>query len=156
MAGRLATAWGIGGVLLLLAEALYRLVPRALEALAMDLSAAHWIALCPWLVFMGYAEGWRGFHLKFSPMVVERAFGLREAPTGVRGLLAPAYAMSLFDAPRRAMIVSWCLVVGVAALVIAVHFVPQPWRGIIDAGVVVGLTVGSVSIAVHTTRALRG
>lgn len=156
MAGTLATAWGIGGVLLLLAQALYRLVPRALEALAMELSAPQWIVLAVWLAFMGYAEGWRGFHQRFSPKVVERAFTLREAPTPLRGLLAPAYAMALFGAPRRAMIVSWSLLVGIVALVILVRFVPQPWRGIVDAGVVLGLTIGSVSIAFHTARALRG
>jgi len=156
MAGRLATAWGIGGVLLLLGDAVYRLAPRALEALAMELTALHWGALAGWVVFMAYAEGWRGFHRRFSPRVVERSFGLGREPTVLRGLLAPAYAMSLFAAPRRSMIVSWSVLVGVVALVVLVRFVPQPWRGIIDAGVVVGLSIGCASIVVHTARALRG
>lgn len=155
VASRVAAAWGIGGVLLLLVDAVARLAPRALEALRMELSVVQWGALAVWLVFMAYVEGWRGFHLKLAPRVVERAADLRDEPTALRGLLAPLYCMSLFAAPRREMAVSWGLVVGIVALVLVVRFLPQPWRGIVDAGVVVGLSIGAGSILAHAVRAAR-
>lgn len=44
------------------------------------------------------------------------------------------------------MIVSWSVTIGVAAIVAAVKRLPYPWRNIVDAGVVIGLTWGSISI----------
>ena len=137
----MVVAWGVGGVLALLANAIVRLSPIAAEALTMELGALHWAALAGWVVFMGYAEGWRGFHRRFSPRVVARAFHLgRRRPLG-SALLAPEFYMSLF--------------VGISALVVLVRMTPQPWRGIVDAGVVIGLGVGSLSIGWHVLRSLR-
>jgi ascorbate-specific PTS system EIIC-type component UlaA len=45
------------------------------------------------------------------------------------------------------------LTVGIVTLVLAVRRIAQPWRGIIDLGVVLGLTWGIVSIAVFTYMA---
>ena len=42
----------------------------------------------------------------------------------------------------------------IVSLVIAVRWLEQPWRGIVDAGVVVGLSWGLVSMAAFTLRAL--
>ena len=64
----------------------------------------------------------------------------------VIALLAPAFAMGWFYATRRRLLVSWILTVGIVTLVLIVHGMAQPWRGIVDAGVVVGLTWGMVSI----------
>jgi hypothetical protein len=35
-----------------------------------------------------------------------------------------------------------------------VRLLPQPWRGIVDAGVVVGLTWGTISLVVFCIQAL--
>lgn len=154
--GLLAFGWGVLGVLVLLGQAVVRLAPQASEAFSMELGVTHWVLLAAWLPFMAYAEGWRGFHQRFSPRVVARAVKLAAKPTALRLLLAPAYCMSLLDAPRRRMIVSWTLVIGIVGLVLVVRQLGQPWRGLIDAGVVVGLGIGAASIAYHALRALRG
>ncbi|MYA76383.1 MAG: hypothetical protein F4Y17_01955 [Gemmatimonadetes bacterium] len=39
-------------------------------------------------------------------------------------------------------------------LIFLIRYLPQPWRGIVDAGVVVGLTWGLVSMAVYGIRML--
>ena len=44
----------------------------------------------------------------------------------------------------------------VVGFVVLLRFTPQPWRGIVDAGVVVGLSWGVVTILVYWTRAARG
>ena len=54
--------------------------------------------------------------------------------------------MGLFHATKKRMIVSWSVTIGVAIIVAAVKRLPYPWRNIIDAGVVFGLSWGSISI----------
>lgn len=153
--GWIAASWGLLGVLALLGQALFRLTPRAVEAVSMGLEIHHWAVLAAWVAFMAHAEGWRGFHLRFSPRVVARALTLRDAPLWHR-VLAPAYCMSLFHATRKGRIVAWCVVVAITLLVAVVSRFDQPWRGIVDAGVVVGLGIGALSIVWHAVRAAAG
>jgi hypothetical protein len=61
--------------------------------------------------------------------------------------------MGLFHATKKRKIVSWSVSIGVAAIVAAVKRLPYPWRNIIDAGVVAGLTWGSLSIVVMYAKA---
>jgi hypothetical protein len=155
-AGRaLVLLWGIGGVLALLAQATLRLTPYAVEALTGQMVAWHWIACIGWVAFMLWSEGYRGFHKRFSPRVVSRAFHLARHPSPLHVILAPAYCMSLLHATRRARIVAWSVLIGVIGLVVLVRLAPQPWRGIVDAGVVLGLTMGAASIVLHLYWALR-
>lgn len=61
--------------------------------------------------------------------------------------------MGLLHATRKRQIVSWSVSLGVAGIVAAVKQLPYPWRNIVDAGVVVGLSWGSASILVLYIRA---
>jgi len=154
--GRVAFAWGIAGVLLLLGQALLRLIPLAWGAVTSDLSTLQWAVLAVWVVVMAHAEGYRGFHLRFSPRVVARALWLADNARPGLAVAAPVFCMSLFGASKKGMLVSRLLVVGIFGLVMAVRTLPQPWRGIIDAGVVAGLGIGTASILWHVARALGG
>lgn len=150
-------SWGVLGVALLLCRALYQLTPLALEPIvSSSLGPPHWLLLVAWVGFNAYAEGYVGFHQKFSPRVVGRALDLGRNPTLLRVLLAPPYCIGLFHAPRKTMITSWTLVLVIAAVVFGVRHLPQPWRGIIDAGVVVGLGIGLVSLVARFFIALVG
>ncbi len=151
-----APAWGVAGVVALLAQAIMRLAPRALEALQSPLSPLHWVVLGAWLIFMARAEGWRGFHLRFCPRVIARALTLRVPAAAWHAVLAPIYCLALVHADRRTRVVSWAVLLGITALVVVVSRMEQPWRGIIDAGVVVGLAIGIVSLFWHGARAIRG
>jgi hypothetical protein len=103
-----------------------------------------YIVTCLWFA---YVEGYKGFQLKFSPLVVKRSFTLDLGKSAFHHiLLAPFYSMGLFHATRKRVAVSWGVTLGVAAIVAAVKRLPYPWRNIVDAGVVVGLTWGSLSI----------
>lgn len=55
--------------------------------------------------------------------------------------------MGLFHATKKRMTVSWGVTLGVAGIVAAVKRLPYPWRNIVDAGVLVGLTWGSLAVA---------
>ena len=64
--------------------------------------------------------------------------------------------MGLFHATKKRMIISWSVTVGVAGIVAAVKRLPYPWRNIVDAGVVAGLSWGCISIFVQYIKALVG
>jgi hypothetical protein len=147
--------WGVFGVVAILVRAIVALTPIALEPIERgQLDAFGWALYVSWVVINGYAEGYRGFQLAFSPRVVARAMHLAEHPTWWRVVLAAPYCMALFDASKRKLIGAWALLAGITALVISVRMLPQPWRGIVDGGVVVGLAWGTLSLVAIFARAL--
>lgn len=151
----LGFAWGIIGVLFMLLFAIVRLAPIALELSTLSLSALHWAALVFSVVYMAYAEGYKGFHRGFSPRVVQRANYLRDNPRWQHVLLAPAFCMGYIYATRRRQILSIGLTLLVMGFVVIAKQLPQPWRGILDAGVVTGLTLGILSILYFLVNSLR-
>ena len=154
--GLIGAVWGVLGLSLLFGSALYRLFPYAQELCGMAFGWIHWIALVVSLVFMGYAEGYKGFHLKFSPRVAARALYIKRNPTINRVLFAPFFCMGYFHATRRRKIVSYCLTAMIIGLIVLVRKLDQPWRGIVDAGVLFGLGGGLVSIWIFTFKAFFG
>lgn len=152
--GQLAALWGIGGFFLLLGYAVYRLAPVALQALSSDLAWYHWLVFIVNLGLMAYFEGYRGFQRGYSPRLVARACYLLQHPTPLKTLLAPLFCMGYFAAPHRRMISVWILTVVIITLVIIFRLLPQPWRGILDAGVVVGLSWGIVATLFFCKQAL--
>ena len=155
--GWIGSVWGVMGVVALLARAVVGLTPIALEpALDGSMTALHWTLYVAWIAANAYMEGYRGFQKSFSPRVVARAHHLGKHPTPLRVALAPVFCMAMFHAKKKNIIVAWCLFFGIVLLVILVRMLPQPWRGIVDAGVVVGLVWGTLSILVLYARCLMG
>lgn len=142
----LGFTWGIGGVLLLLAFAIFRLAPIALALGDFPLSLLHWGALVFSVVYMAYAEGYRGFYLGFAPRVVKRANYLRDNPNLGHVVLAPLFCMGYIYATRKRQLLSFAVTLMIICFVMIARALPQPWRGIVDAGVVVGLGIGIISI----------
>jgi len=154
---RAALYWGVGGVALLLLQAVFRLTPIAVEPLRRGgLSAAEVATYAVWVVVSLYSEGYRGFQKGFVPRVVGRAFYLARTPRPLMVALAPFFCMGLVHARRRRLIVSWSIVLLITAAVAFVRSLPYPWRGIVDGGVVAGLAYGLASLAVTFVRALNG
>jgi hypothetical protein len=138
--------WGISGVLLILILAIYRLTPMAIALKDIPLGILHWLSLIFSVFYMAYAEGYKGFHLSFAPRVVIRADYLSKNPKFAHTLLAPLFCMGYIHATRKRQFLSYGLTLMIIGFVIIVKSLPQPWRGILDAGVVVGLTIGCFSI----------
>lgn len=152
----IAVFWGIGGVIAIIAFAIYRLSPHAWESLtSYSLHPGQWLLAGVWCFFMIYSEGWKGFHKGFSPRVVARAHSLITHPDAMSSWLAPFFCLGLFRATKKRKIVAWSVFLGIITLVLLVRMVPQPWRGIIDLGVVAGLSIGILSILYHAILALR-
>jgi len=140
---KLVAAWGIAWVSLLLGQAIWRLGPLALEPWTEDLMTNGQKGIyIGWLIANAYLEGYRGFQLRFSPRVVSRAVYLGQNPRPLWVILALPFCMSLFHSSRRQMTVSWSFIAGLILLIWWVRSLPQPWRGIVDGGVVLGLLWG--------------
>ena len=118
----------------------------ALELENSSMSMVHWLTLAFSVIYMAYAEGYKGFHLGFAPRVVVRARYLANNPRPLHLLLAPLFCMGYIHATRRPQIVSFVLTTMIICFVLIARSMPQPWRGILDAGVVVGLSIGVLSI----------
>ena len=153
MLGYFAVIWGLGGICLLIGSAIVRLGGIGLETFAYSLSPIQWVALFACVVFMGFAEGYRGFQQAWSPRVAARLLFLSNNVTPVRLLLAPLFCMGFFDIVKRRMIVTYSLTSGILVMVLLVHQLEQPWRGIVDLGVITGLIWGLASLFVFTYQA---
>ena len=119
----------------------------ALELESSSMSLVHWFALVFSVIYMAYAEGYKGFHLAFAPRVVVRTRYLADNPRPLHVLLAPLFCMGYIYATRKRQILSFALTTMIICFVLIARSMPQPWRGIVDAGVVVGLGLGVLSIA---------
>ena len=106
----------------------------------------HWAALIFSVVFMAYTEGYKGFHHGFAPRVVIRANYLKDNPHIIHIILAPLFCMGYIHATRKRKVISIGLTLMIICFILVAPMLPQPWRGIIDAGVVVGLSIGIISI----------
>jgi hypothetical protein len=147
--------WGVGGVLLLLCFAIYRLAPLAMELEDSALTVFQWCALVFSVAYMAYAEGYKGFHLGFAPRVVKRADYLGNNPQLGHIILAPLFCMGYIYATRRRKMFSFGLTIMISCFILIARLLPQPWRGILDAGVVVGLTIGIFSILYFLLQIIR-
>lgn len=149
--------WGLSGVFFLLGGAITRLSPLVVDAFAdHSLSWYHWAFLLPWLGFMGYSEGYRGFQLGYSPRVVARALALRDTRHPGLVVAAPIVVLGYVYGTRKRVIVAWSVTLAVVGLVLIVRQLAQPWRGLVDLGVILGLAWGLLCVVWNILRVLRG
>ena len=155
LAGSIAAVWAVVGFSLILLDAIIRLAGIAAQSFDETLSFMHWAVLLLVVVTMAYAEGYRGFQKSFSPRTAARAYYVYRHPEPLAVLLAPLFAMGFFRATRGPLMFAWIGTALIVLLIIALQATPQPWRGIIDVGVVVGLSWGLVSFLVCVFRVFR-
>ena len=145
MIGTLGAIWAVLGLSLILGRAILSLTGYVLDLGQAEFAWFHWVLMALWIFFMVYTEGYRGFQLRFSPRCAARALYLKGHPSVMRVVLAPLFCMGFFHATRRRKIVSYTLTAMIIALVILVGKLDQPWRGIVDTGVVLGLGWGLIT-----------
>jgi hypothetical protein len=155
MLGRIGFIWGGIGVICLLMFSALRLSNIALEFLLYPAQLWHWAVLLVWVVFMAYSEGYKGFQQAFSPRVASRLLWLKQNPKGWLVVFAPLYAMGFIYASKKRALVSYTIIIMILVFVTIAVNLPQPWRPILDAGVVVGLLWGAIATAWHLVLAMR-
>jgi hypothetical protein len=149
LAGLLGVLWGAGGLAIVLLDAIARLSGIAMRAMDDGLSAFQWVSLVIVVVLMAYLEGYQGFQKSFSPRSAARTYYLYRNPDLLTVVFAPLFVMGFFRATRGPLLFAWvgtCLIV---LLIVILQLSAQPWRGIVDAGVVVGLSWGLGSFLVE-------
>ncbi|CAK9060744.1 unnamed protein product [Durusdinium trenchii] len=148
---QLVQAWGVVGVVAYLSYGVAKVVPIVLDGLGAITEPWQWGLLAVTLLFFAYVEGYRGFQLGFSPRVVSRAWVVSEeaeyAPVWHK-VLAPAFCIGYFHGSKKRVITSWAVTTVIFLVVIGVRQLDNPYRAIIDAGVIVGLMWGILSIIV--------
>ncbi|MDF7826795.1 hypothetical protein P4B35_22400 [Pontiellaceae bacterium B12227] len=151
--GNIGAIWGMVGLSMILIRGLFSVLPPALALQDYSFTAIHWVGLVISLIFMGYSEGYKGFQLKFSPRVAARALYLRANPTPARVIFAPLFCMGFFHATRKRKIIAYAVTTMVVLLIVGVRQLPQPWRGIVDVGVLFGLGWGLISVWIYSAKA---
>jgi hypothetical protein len=152
--GKAGALWGVGGILFIVGYAVVRLAHPSVEAFSHELRWFHWLLLMGNTAFVVYAKAYRGFQKGLSPRIAARARSLRDEPTSLRVALAPLFCLGYFQIARRRQISMIAITISMVALIFLVRLLGQPWRGIIDTGIVVGLTWGFATIAVYSAKAL--
>lgn len=153
LTGIIAAAWGVVGLSMLLGFATWRLTMNSIEALKMPLNWVHWVVAIIFFAFMVYSEGYKGFQKSFAPRFAVRTRHLLYNTTSVQLLLAPLFCMSYFHAPKRRIIATFTLTTAIIILISLFQFIPQPWRGLLDAGVAAGLVWGIIANALFCIKA---
>ena len=154
LVGQVGSVWGALGVVGILSFAIYRLAPKAVAGFELGLSPVQWLIAAIFTIFMVYSEGYRGFQVRFSPRTAARIRYLRDKPSVLRTLFAPLFSMGFFHATRRLKITAYGMSSAIVVFVLLAHRLDQPWRGIVDAGVVIGLTWGVATLIAYPVQAL--
>ncbi|MEO1327621.1 MAG: hypothetical protein AAFV47_13250 [Pseudomonadota bacterium] len=152
--GNVALWWGTLGFTALLAVGIQRMWGIALDSLDYSWSLTHYALLVVNTGMMAWVEGYRGFQQSFSPRFAARAVALQHNPSLPGTVFAPLALMGFLHAPRRRVISAVLLTLGIVAIVMIYRAFPQPWRGILDFGVIIGLTWGAVATIAAVIRAV--
>lgn len=145
------------GVALLLGRAAARLAVYAVEPIrAHSLTPLQIGIYGSWAAAGLYFEGYRAFQKRFCPRVAARALHLGEHRNALHVALAPLYCMGFFHANRRTKALAWGATTLIVCFIAILRHVPQPWRGIVDGGVVPPLVWGAVAVIALYVRGLGG
>ena len=91
-------------------------------------------------------------HRGFCPRAVNRAREVANNSSLSDKILAPLYCIGFFKAPKKRLIITYGMISLIIVFMITAKHIPQPWRGIVDAGPVLGLSVGILSLIFHSIR----
>jgi len=155
---KLVQAWGAFGVCGYLGYGVAKVVPIVLDGLGAIEAGWQWALLAFTLLFFAYVEGYKGFQKGFSPRVVSRAWVVAEETPNApfwHKILAPAFCIGYFHGTFKRVVTSWAVTSVIFAVVIGVKQLANPYRAIIDAGVIVGLVWGIASILALFAASLR-
>ena len=128
-----------------------------------QLNLIHWISLLLICIFFAYYEGYKGFQLAWSPMLVKRTyhFASMSKPaitltnsffidSSISLILGPMLAGGFICGTKRRYILSWGITAFIMIFVVIMRVLPNDstWKCFIDIGVVIGLTWGLVYILI--------
>lgn len=151
------SVWAVLGVFALLLRGISRLLVYVVDGLtAPGITWLHLAATALWVVVMVWSEGYRGFHRGFSPRVAGRAHAMAGERRPLYIVFAPLVALGFLNSTTARKLRSTLVYCAIIGAILLVRLLPQPWRGIVDAGVVAGLLWGAASLLLWFVRIHRG
>lgn len=149
----ISRAWGLGFWIWLLADSAYSLSSHlgSLFEKERPLTTGHYIGLV--LCLLCFLPVFRAM-VRWSAVLVLRAFELHGDRPIVHHFLAPLFVAGFYKAAKIRMAKAYGLVVFVAIIGVVVANMPWPWRQIVDLGVVLNLSVGTIALFVLGVRVL--
>ncbi len=150
----MAQLWALTGFITILGYAVYRLAGHFIIAWDTPFAWYHWVLLIINTLFMAYSEGYKGFQKSYSIKFSNRLKELMQKPWWTK-LLAPLFCMNYFDASKKNLLLAYILTIVIVLLIVIFNYIPQPWRGILDAGVIVGLSWGITATLILALRVIR-
>jgi hypothetical protein len=155
-AGAAVAAWGIGGVLFLLARGAASLLGPAGDGLRRLPPALAILAVIGIVLPLGALKGRMVFQRNVAPRVVARALHLARRRRLAHVLLAPLFCLGLVHATRRRRTVGWTMLALIAGFIVVTRRLAQPVRGVVAASVALGLAWGAAAVLATAVRAFRG
>lgn len=152
---KLGAIWGMLGIIFIVGYALFRLSFYAIDTFNYSLTIWQWLILIVWAAYMIYTEGVRGFAKSFTPRAAARAQYIARHGSWHQIIFAPVFCFGYYQTTRRRLISIYALTTGIIILIVLIRLLPQPWRGIIDCGVVLGLTYGLLTLFHFSYKAWR-
>ena len=143
--GLIGFIWGFVGVSLILLHGITCVYPYVVTLDFSKMFWYHYLSLIISIIFLGYAEGYKGFQLSFSPRAAKRVKLVFKNPSFVNVVLSPLFCMGFFGISKKRMKITYILTITIIFLIIIIERISEPWRGIIDTGVLVGLSWGLLS-----------
>jgi len=143
---KLYKIYSIGGIIAIFSSAIFRLYPHVKEGFSYQFSTLNWIVMIAYLIIMIVGKGYFALYRSFVPRVINRSKILIAEGKLLDRLLAPLYCMGFFKAPIKRLIISYAMLSFIITFISSASRISQPWRGIIDLGVIVGLSIGIISL----------
>ena len=153
--GIIGAFWGFIGVSLILLHGMSCVIPHVLSLELSNLNWYHYFFLILSIVILGYTEGYKGFQLSFSPRTAERVNLVSKNPNFKNVIFSPLFCMGFFGISKKRMKITYLLTFSIILLIILIEKMSDPWRGIIDAGVFVGLSWGLLSFWFFSYKSLK-
>ena len=94
--GLIGFIWGFVGVSLILLHGITCVYPYVVTLDFSKMFWYHYLSLIISIIFLGYAEGYKGFQLSFSPRVAQRLKLVFKNPSFVNVVLSPLFCMGFF------------------------------------------------------------
>ena len=99
--GLIGFIWGFVGVSLILLHGITCVYPYVVTLDFSKMFWYHYLSLIISIIFLGYAEGYKGFQLSFSPRVAQRLKLVFKNPSFVNVVLSPLFCMGFFGISKR-------------------------------------------------------
>mmetsp|Transcript_118553 Transcript_118553/g.187738 ORF Transcript_118553/g.187738 Transcript_118553/m.187738 type:complete len:208 (+) Transcript_118553:68-691(+) len=144
--------WAIGFWAVICGQSAIELFNHVTPLFKTTFTVWQWVALVAVMLFFLHCAC---FTMQYwASVLVKRAFILNAEHKVYHHLLSPFFAMGLYRANARRLLKAWGLVVFIAVIGVVVANTIMPWRGIIDAGVVLNLIGGVLGLLYNSFRAV--